>query len=369
MTAETQKPLKLFYCYARKDKDLRDELDLHLGALKRQNLITSWYDGEIRPGEEWEKKIDDQLQSAHLILLLITPHFIASDYCYSIEMNKALERRKQGIVKVIPLILRSTEWKNTPLGMLQALPTNGKPLTLWKNRDEAYLNIVHGIHQTIETIFSQRATEQVENDNERQKTQVLLGKIMRLAAISYSALSKDNLLKDLVAHLESMFSVQGISIILLENGTSSSWTISQWRMKKRRRSMINDKKQNNTSNTTRLKFVKSVTITMEGKSSNDSFDLDISLARLCMQRKKICYAEDVAEIYKERNEYWASLALKAGYHSLTAVPMLLGEQIFGAFILYMEENIQIDDQQVALLSIAAIHSSIGIQNMHSQTQK
>ena len=65
MTTGSKKPLKLFYCYAREDKGLRDELDIHLSSLKRQNLVTSWYDGEIGPGTEWEKEIDKQLRSAH----------------------------------------------------------------------------------------------------------------------------------------------------------------------------------------------------------------------------------------------------------------------------------------------------------------
>src|SRR5450755_1633152 len=108
MTTKPKKTLKLFYCYARADKALRDELDIHLSNLKRQHGVTSWYDGEISPGREWEKEIDTQLRSAHLILLLITPNFMASDYCYSIEMQRALDRHQKGVAHIIPIILRRT---------------------------------------------------------------------------------------------------------------------------------------------------------------------------------------------------------------------------------------------------------------------
>lgn len=118
MTTGSKRPLNLFYCYAREDKVLRDELDIYLSSLKRQNLVTSWYDGEIGPGTEWEKEIDKQLRSAHIILLLITPHFMASDYCYGTEMKRALERHRAGTARVIPVILRRTFWEDAPFSSL-----------------------------------------------------------------------------------------------------------------------------------------------------------------------------------------------------------------------------------------------------------
>jgi tetratricopeptide (TPR) repeat protein len=149
MTTEVKKALKLFYCYAREDKALRDELDIHLRSLKRQNLVTSWYDGEISPGSEWEKEIDAQLRAAHLILLLVTPHFMASDYCYGVEMEKALQRHQDGTARVIPIILRRTNWEDAPFSTLQVLPPDAKPVIQWPDRDEAFWNITVGIKKAI----------------------------------------------------------------------------------------------------------------------------------------------------------------------------------------------------------------------------
>ncbi len=160
MTTQSKRPLKLFYCYAREVRTLRDELDVHLSSLKRQNLVTSWYDGEIGPGIEWEKEIDRQLRSAHIILLLITPHFIASDYCYGTEMTRALERHQDGTARVIPVILRRTFWDGAPFSQLQVLPTDAKPVTQWSDRDEAFWDITVGIHKAVTDLRTLLKTKQ-----------------------------------------------------------------------------------------------------------------------------------------------------------------------------------------------------------------
>ena len=152
MVDESTQPLKLFYCYVYADRALRDELDIYLSVLKHQNLIVCWSDMEISPGVERENAIDIQLSAAHLILLLVTPDFLASDYCYGIEMKRALERHKAGNARVIPIILRQTYWKQTPFSTLQVLPTNAKPIAQWHDRDEAFLNITSGIHQAIKEL-------------------------------------------------------------------------------------------------------------------------------------------------------------------------------------------------------------------------
>src|SRR5436305_364221 len=152
MAAEQIKQLKLFYCYAREDKALRDELDNHLSLLKRQHEITSWSDREISPGTVWEKKIDAQLNSAHIILLLVSAAFLASDYCYGVEMKRALERHEAGTARVIPIILRRVYWEGAPFSKLQVLPTDAKPVTQWQDRDEAFWDVTVGISKAVKEL-------------------------------------------------------------------------------------------------------------------------------------------------------------------------------------------------------------------------
>ena len=126
MTDTPKREIKLFYCYAREDRPLRDELEKHLSWLKRRYQLTNWHDREILPGEEWEQAIDTHLNSAHLILLLVSPDFMASDYCYGKEMKRALERHKAGTCRVVPILLRPTFWEEAPFSSLQLLPTDAR---------------------------------------------------------------------------------------------------------------------------------------------------------------------------------------------------------------------------------------------------
>src|SRR5438067_3302710 len=111
--------IKLFYCYAREDEALLNELEMHLTTLNRLYNLANWHDRKIIPGENWEQVIDQHLSTADIILLLISPHFMASDYCYGKEMQRALERHQAGTCRVIPILLRPTHWESTPFSSIQ----------------------------------------------------------------------------------------------------------------------------------------------------------------------------------------------------------------------------------------------------------
>ncbi len=144
--------IEVFFCYSHQDKKLRDKLDLHLSTLKRRFSISDWYDGKITPGSEWEREIDIHINRAHIILLLVSQDFIASDFCYEKEMKRALERHAAGEAIVIPILLRSCLWEETPLSKLQVLPTGAKPITTWSNLDEAFSDVARGIQRAINSL-------------------------------------------------------------------------------------------------------------------------------------------------------------------------------------------------------------------------
>ena len=152
--------IKLFYCYAREDKPLRDELEKHLAWLKRRYQLKNWHDREILPGEEWEQAIDMHLNTAHIILLLISPDFMSSDYCYGKEMRRALERHKAGTCRVIPILLRPTYWEDAPFSNLQLLPTDAKPITRWSDRDEAFQDVVAEISRITKDLLTPLKTKE-----------------------------------------------------------------------------------------------------------------------------------------------------------------------------------------------------------------
>ena len=149
----TSKPIKIFFSYSHKDEPFREQLETHLSMLKRQGLIKPWHDRMITAGDEWKGQIDDNLNVADIILLLVTANFLASDYCYDIEMMRAMERHEINEARVVPIILTPVEgWMHSPFAKLQILPKDGKPVTKWEDRDEAFVNVAQGIRRVIESL-------------------------------------------------------------------------------------------------------------------------------------------------------------------------------------------------------------------------
>jgi tetratricopeptide (TPR) repeat protein len=155
---DSSTPIEVFYSYAHKDETFRNKLETHLSLLRRQGLITEWHDRHILPGADWSQAIDDHLEHASVILLLISADFLASDYSFGIEMQRALERHQANEARVIPILLRPVDWDNAPFAHLQALPTGAKPITTWRNRDAAFTDVAAGIRRVIEELPSLAAS-------------------------------------------------------------------------------------------------------------------------------------------------------------------------------------------------------------------
>lgn len=139
----------LFFSYSHKDESLRDELEVHLAMLKREGSIDAWHDRKILAGDDLDHAIDAKLVSADVILLLVSPDFLASSYCYDVEVKRAMERHHQGSARVIAVILRPCDWQSTPFAKLLVTPTDGKPITKWPDRDEAFLDVVKQIRKAL----------------------------------------------------------------------------------------------------------------------------------------------------------------------------------------------------------------------------
>jgi hypothetical protein len=129
---------KVFISYSHKDEALRNELENHLAMLKRDGTIETWHDRRIVAGSNLDAAISESLESADIILLLISASFLASDYCYDIEMVRALAKNAEGTAVVIPVILRPCDWLSSPFGKLRATPNDGKEVTMFANQDEAF---------------------------------------------------------------------------------------------------------------------------------------------------------------------------------------------------------------------------------------
>ncbi len=186
--------MEVFFSYAHEDEKLQAALIKHLTLLP----IESWHDRQITAGEEWRSAIDTHLKSAQIILLLISSDFLASEYCRDIELQLALQRHEKGEARVIPIILRPVDWHDADFGKLAALPSNGQPITTWKDQDEAFTNVAKGLRQVIQELQKQQPVarsvdrlvvgEKIGNVIDRPN---LVGGIPPLQKISYVSVRLD----------------------------------------------------------------------------------------------------------------------------------------------------------------------------------
>jgi hypothetical protein len=156
--------IEVFISYSKQDKDLRDGLLAHLRPLEREGIIT-WYDRQILPGTEWDEEIKARLNTADIILLLVSADFLATDYCIQVEIPEALRRHEAGEATVMPVILRHCAWKHTPLAKIQAYPEKAKPIKGWADIDEAYTNVVDGVYLAATEIKKRRGQESTTGSN------------------------------------------------------------------------------------------------------------------------------------------------------------------------------------------------------------
>lgn len=149
--------MKIFISYSHSDEWLKDELVKHLSALRRNGVIDVWHDRLIPPGGALGSQIDANLGDSDVILLLISPDFISSDYCFTVEYQKALERHKKGEIDIVPVIIRDCDWDVGGLRDFLALPQDGTPVTQQAHsktdaaqRDSAWREVADGLKVIVE---------------------------------------------------------------------------------------------------------------------------------------------------------------------------------------------------------------------------
>jgi len=152
MEKQSKSKVKVFFSYAHEDYELCHQVYIALSPFKRQELLELWLDRKIGAGEEWQKNIDTHIYSAHIILLLISPDFFSSDFCWNHEVPIALARQESGEARVIPVVLRPCVWAGAEFGKFQALPSEGRPITSrdWESQDEALMNVAEGLRLVLD---------------------------------------------------------------------------------------------------------------------------------------------------------------------------------------------------------------------------
>lgn len=199
--------VNVFFSYSHKDEDLRNELEIHLSMLKRQGVISTWHDRRIGAGKEVDHEISRYLETADIILLLVSPYFLNSDYCYDIEMHRAMERHEKGEARVIPIILHPCDWHHAPFGKLMAMPTDGKPVSKFPNLHDAFLEVTRAIRQAtgeLGAAVPARSVKSVPNPAAAVVTEKVRSSNLRIKE-SFSDRDKDRFLEEAFEYIANFF--------------------------------------------------------------------------------------------------------------------------------------------------------------------
>lgn len=201
----------VFFAYSHKDETLRDQLEAHLSQLKREGIIGTWHDRRIGPGNDIDLAISQSFAESRIILLLVSPDFLASDYCYEIEMKQALARHQDGSARVIPVILRPCDWHTAPFGRLKAVPSDGRPVTKYPDRDDAFLEVARAVREAAEEIAAKaplkaqaKVTEEGRTTSTRASLRESRSSNLRTSK-TFSDRDKDAFLKDAFEFIANFF--------------------------------------------------------------------------------------------------------------------------------------------------------------------
>lgn len=148
--------LKLFISYSHKDDEYRKTLEKTLSILKREKILLTWSDRKLLPGDDWINKISEEIKTCDIFIPLLSQDFIASDYCYDVEMKMALSLHDKGSLLIVPIVIRPCAWKNSTFSNFQLLPSAGLPVTKWENIDDAWVNVYDGLYNLSNALLTKK---------------------------------------------------------------------------------------------------------------------------------------------------------------------------------------------------------------------
>lgn len=157
-------PVKIFYSYSHKDESFRDELSTCLGILKHNNKIEEWHDRQIKPGTNYNTDINDHIESTDIVIFLVSPDFLNSDYCFGIEVEKALALQKQHKVEIVPVLIKPCLYDESRFSQLQIIPRDARPVTSWPSKDDAFNAVAIEIRKVVDDIIKRRTEQPIETN-------------------------------------------------------------------------------------------------------------------------------------------------------------------------------------------------------------
>lgn len=162
--------IRIYCSYASQDERFFALLRSHIRPLERSGRVCLWARSMAVAGSNLNRQVEEELAKADILLLFVSPDYLNGETT-SYETNRALQRASLGNARVIPLLLRPTAWEQTPLSRLQALPRDGRPISRWNNRDEAFVDVIQALSNVLDSLKKERTrVDEIRGTNLGSKT-------------------------------------------------------------------------------------------------------------------------------------------------------------------------------------------------------
>tara|TARA_R100000365_G_C2743090_1_gene71784 strand:- start:757 stop:1719 length:963 start_codon:yes stop_codon:yes gene_type:complete len=182
--------LKAFISYSHVDEYYVERLQKHLSMLKREGLIQSFYDRDIYVGDPLDEEIERNLAESQIFIAVVSPDFIASDYCFERELATALKMHTENKIRVVSVLVQPCEWERSPLGNFLIAPKDAKCIAEWDNENAAFLNVVSEIRRIAEAFSSEQHSLQSIHPRPSASSETLLPAKNYIAKRSFDQVDK-----------------------------------------------------------------------------------------------------------------------------------------------------------------------------------
>lgn len=160
--ATVMNSLKVFFLYAKTDKRLAEILMHYLTPLVKMRKVDIYDGSDVIAGKEWDLETKENFNQSDIFIALISPDFVASDFCYEDDLKMVIEKHNNKHAIMLPILVKLTPfWKDLVIGKLDYLPIDGKPISQWKNEEEALFDVTKYIKKMIKKLVG-KEEESVE---------------------------------------------------------------------------------------------------------------------------------------------------------------------------------------------------------------
>lgn len=212
--------LQIFCAYASVDVHFYEALYCHLAQMRRTDGVKLFHVQNIQAGIDLMAELEQRFRNADIITLLVSADFLASDLYFGGLLEEAMTRHKSGSCRIVPIIIRPADWCDAPFGRVKPLPRDGRPVVMWPQQDDAWLDVVTGLRAVIQALHRRRSNGRTPRQTEVRTADAPAKRVQYMVVVKarIGELSKQSII-DLLAEIQVEALDSSIEIIAIEPGS------------------------------------------------------------------------------------------------------------------------------------------------------